>query len=170
LRYTGDIGTGHRSWRMALGSAAILAGLVGSALTIRHWRHDAALDRGRALFQGQHDLKGRIFGHDAALPAEASRCTNCHPAPGAPRGTAAANEASRLEGVVGPELGPAALGTARTRRNGPPSRFDPASFCRLLRDGIDPVDVVISRTMPRYPLSDEDCDALWRYLTWQHAD
>ena len=51
------------------------------------------------------------------------------------------------------------------RRNGPPSRFDEASFCRLLRTGVDPADIVVPRAMPRYAIDDTDCRALWAYLS-----
>jgi len=34
----------------------------------------------------------------------------------------------------------------------------------MLRTGVDPVYVVISRQMPRYTLSDDQCLDLWRYL------
>lgn len=51
-----------------------------------------------------------------------------------------------------------------SRRGGPPSLFSTTSFCRILRTGVDPVYVVISRQMPRYTLSDDQCLDLWRYL------
>jgi hypothetical protein len=52
-----------------------------------------------------------------------------------------------------------------SRRGGPPSRFDEAKLCRLLRTGIDPVSIVVAQSMPLYDLSDDDCHALWTYLT-----
>ncbi len=50
------------------------------------------------------------------------------------------------------------------RRGGPPSLFSQASFCRMLRTGVDPAYIVITRRMPRYTLSDEQCLGLWHYL------
>lgn len=52
----------------------------------------------------------------------------------------------------------------RTRRGGPPSAFDEASLCRLLRTGVDPAQVLISTTMPRYTVSDVQCRQLMAYL------
>jgi hypothetical protein len=39
------------------------------------------------------------------------------------------------------------------------------SFCRLLRTGVDPVLIVVSRQMPRYELDESQCGNLWHYLT-----
>ena len=35
----------------------------------------------------------------------------------------------------------------------------------MLRTGVDPAYVLITRQMPRYTLSDDQCLGLWRYLT-----
>jgi hypothetical protein len=37
----------------------------------------------------------------------------------------------------------------------------------LLRTGVDPAYIVISRKMPRYVLDDEQCLDLWHYLLEQ---
>jgi hypothetical protein len=50
------------------------------------------------------------------------------------------------------------------RRGGPPSRFDAAAFCRLLRTGEDPAGVLLPKAMPRYELDDAQCGQLWRFL------
>jgi hypothetical protein len=63
-----------------------------------------------------------------------------------------------------PALTAADLSTPRTRRGGPPSVFDASRLCALLRTGQDPAHVIISTTMPRYQISDEQCQALWSYL------
>lgn len=115
-------------------------------------------ERGRQLFNGQALVPARIHGQDFALPADASRCINCHaPVRG---GSAASSAAQRL----GPALTPALLTDAVRRRGGPPSRYDAASLCRLLRTGIDPAHVIILRTMPRYEITDADCRSLWLHL------
>jgi hypothetical protein len=112
---------------------------------------DAA--RGRLLFEGGAELPARIAGQDFALPAEASRCINCH-------GTAAVGTQR-----IGPLLSAATLAEPLPRRGGPPSRYDAASLCRLLRTGIDPAHVIIPRTMPRYDIGEADCRLLWLHLT-----
>lgn len=127
-----------------LGGAALAAGEPNAA-------------RGRQVFEGQAAIDARITGQDFALPAEASRCVNCH---GPARGASPAG-AQR----IGPLLTPATLTEAVPRRGGPPSRYDAASLCKLLRTGIDPAHVIIPRTMPRYEISDVDCQSLWLHLT-----
>jgi hypothetical protein len=116
--------------------------------------------RGRQLFEGEFALPARIVGQDFALPAQASRCINCH---GASRGNAASSSAATQQ--VGPALTPSALTDAVRRRGGPPSRYDAASLCTLLRSGVDPAHVIILRTMPRYEITDAECGSLWQHLT-----
>jgi hypothetical protein len=117
---------------------------------------DAA--RGRALFEGGAALPARVHGQDFALPAQASRCVNCHVPAAAPSADASA------VATGAPPLTAAALSTPARRRGGPPSRYDAASLCTLLRSGVDPAHVMIQRTMPRYQISDTDCQALWLHL------
>jgi len=114
--------------------------------------------RGSELFNGGAPLQGTIVGHSSALPPSASRCVNCH-AIGSAAPSSAASAAS-----FGPLLTPQSLTGAVARRGGPPSRYDAAAFCRLLRQGVDPAWVVVPRSMPRYVLTDADCHALWAHL------
>ncbi len=124
--------------------------------------------RGRGIYEGSVSLPARVDGQDFALPVQASRCVNCHAlaakdgvvasAPGVAPSRAAAAVA------LGPALTPAHLREMRPRRGGPPSRYDPATMCRLLRSGVDPAYVMITRAMPRFDVSDDDCAALWRFL------
>lgn len=116
---------------------------------------------GARLFDGSTPLAARVSGQDLALPAHASRCVNCHldTAPVAVPGLAASG--SRR---FGPALTPALLRESQRRRGGPPSRYDGAAFCRLLRTGIDPASVIIDRSMPRYQVSDAECATLWTHL------
>lgn len=110
---------------------------------------------GARLYRGELALAGRIVGHEADLPAGASRCINCH---GAADGDTAAGA------TLAPRIGGGQLGAERSRRGGPPARYDATSLCRALRQGVDPAAIVLPRTMPRYELADVDCRALWAYL------
>ncbi len=116
--------------------------------------------RGHALFTGAAPLHGTINGHASALPPAAARCVNCHTIGSAAPGAAAASVAS-----FGPLLTKQGLTGLVARRGGPPSRYDEAALCRLLRQGVDPAWVMVPRSMPRYELSDADCQALWTHLT-----
>ena len=111
-------------------------------------------ERGAALWRGEQPLVGRIVGHASALPSTASRCVNCHTGATGPLGEVGAAPRLTAEHL---------LGTV-SRRGGPPSRFDEAGFCALLRTGLDPAAVLVPRHMPRYEVGDADCAALWRYL------
>jgi hypothetical protein len=102
---------------------------------------------------GETPLQGTIVGHERPLPAALVACANCHPA-----GSRAA-----LKTAIGPRLDKSTTDTGR-RRGGPPSRFTSTTFCRLLRTGVDPAYIVISRQMPRYDLRDDQCFSLWQYL------
>jgi hypothetical protein len=50
------------------------------------------------------------------------------------------------------------------RRGGPASRYDALSFCKVIREGLDPANVVINSAMPRYQVSDAQCTSLWSYV------
>ena len=134
-------------WGVAL-MAALLSGAQAS---------DAALSLGRQLYRGEVALSGTINGHAQPLPPIATRCTNCHSRDSAAQ---AASGAASFAPLLTRErlLGPIA------RRGGPPSRYDEASFCRLLRTGIDPAIMLIPRQMPRYAIDDAQCKALWGWL------
>jgi hypothetical protein len=121
----------------------------------------ASAARGRQLFDGEFALAARIVGQDFALPAQASRCVNCH---GPARSDATSSSTAGAQ-RIGPALTANALTDAVRRRGGPPSRYDAASLCTLLRSGVDPAYVIILRTMPRYEISDADCRSLWLHLT-----
>lgn len=140
---------------MSASRIALVAGPVALGVAVWGWgaasRH-AERQRGKELFETGVALKGHQSGDDTALPAEALRCQNCH-APGTQ--------------ALGPLLSPSSLQTPRPRRGGPASRYDEASFCRLLAEGVDPMQIVIPKTMPRYAVSPEQCQELWSYLTHQ---
>jgi len=134
---------------LAAGLGVFAAGVAGAA----------GPSRGHDLFSGAAPLRGTIVGHANALPPQAARCVNCHGGSTAGPTAAAASAAS-----FGPLLTRTSLTQPVARRGGPPSRYDRATFCRLLRDGIDPAYVIIPRAMPRYEISDADCEALWLLL------
>lgn len=146
------------SRRSAIAVFALLL-LAGAVVGGLRWRAAAALvERGRALYAGEVPLPGRILGHDLDLPVVASRCINCH---GGDRDAAGKGD------TYAPRLDRATLAEPRTRRGGPASRYDARALCTLLSTGVDPAHVVIPRTMPRYRPSDDDCAALWAYLSAQ---
>ncbi len=115
---------------------------------------DAQAERGRALFEGASPAVARLAGHDEDLPPIATRCANCH------ADVDRAGQASFAPALTAPRLL-----DSRVRRGGPASAYDRAAFCRVLRDGIGPDDVMIDETMPRYALTQDQCADVWRYLT-----
>ncbi len=116
---------------------------------------DISAVMGRRMFLGDASLQGAIVGHPEALAPRLVACANCHQGGGT--GLAAASFGPRLDGTQLTEM--------RGRRGGPPSAFSPASFCRMLRTGVDPASILITRQMPRYTLDDNQCLGLWHYLT-----
>lgn len=134
----------RRVWR-------ILLAVLGLAF-IAGVQHVHRLRQGEALFTGQTPLPARLAGHADPLPAQASRCVNCH-----------GDSSDR----VGPLLTAAPLTASQTRRGGPPSIYDEHTLCRALRSGVDPAHVTLPRAMPLYTAADADCAALWTYLSRQ---
>lgn len=137
-------------------AAVVAAGAFGVVSLQRSAEAAAQRERGAALFEGRAPLAGRLVGHETPLPALATRCTNCHEAAAAPAAAASAPYASVLTG--------AHLAAPRPRRGGPPSAYDEARLCGLLRSGTDPAHVMISTTMPRYEITDAQCRDLWSHL------
>jgi len=114
---------------------------------------DSSVSAGRRMFLGESPLQGAIASHAELLPARMVSCANCHLGAGPGSGASFA-----------PVLNRAGMTQMRGRRGGPPSVFALASFCRMLRTGVDPAFILITRQMPRYTLSDDQCQDLWRYL------
>lgn len=125
----------------------------------------SSAERGRQLYQGESALVARIAGQDFTLPATASRRVNCH----SPSTSSATSPALADQQSIGPALTSALLTQSVRQRGGPPSRYDSAALCKLLRSGVDPAHVIIQRTMPRYDISDADCGSLWRHLSEPQA-
>jgi hypothetical protein len=113
----------------------------------------SSVQRGRALFTGREALRGKLRHHSSDLPPTLVACRNCH----------AAGRAPAPEGSRAPRLDRALLLQPRARRGGPPSAYDEASFCALLRTGIDPAHVLIAREMPVYAADAAQCRSLWRF-------
>ena len=132
-----------------------LSGLVQAETGRASALADASAATGRRMFSGDASLQGAIVGHPEALPPRLVACANCHV--GGAAGLATASFGPRLDGTHLTEM--------RGRRGGPPSAFSPASFCRMLRTGVDPASILITRQMPRYTLDDNQCLGLWHYLT-----
>ena len=114
--------------------------------------------QGEAIFYGREPLVARIVADPAPLPSIATRCVNCHEKDNVSPTTGERGAA------YAPPLRHEALHQRQARRGGPPSRYDAASFCSLLRTGIDPAHIIISTVMPRYEIGDAPCAALWRYV------
>jgi hypothetical protein len=110
--------------------------------------------RGEAMFLGKEPLVGAIRGHRSNLPPEVVRCRNCHN-----RGEQKASPQASA-----PPIGRSLLLNLQRRRGGPPSSYDAASFCKLLRTGVDPAYILISRVMPVYVVDDAQCESLWEFL------
>lgn len=138
----------------------LLAGLIGlmagcsGRVAIDAAAEAAVGQAGSALWRGERPLVARIAGHTSPLPPQAARCINCH-------GQA---EATRSDAPI-PVLTASHLRQATARRGGPSSRYDAATFCQVLRSGVDPAAVLLPRAMPRYEIGEADCTALWQYLT-----
>jgi hypothetical protein len=107
---------------------------------------------GGELFEGTYPVVARVRGHVEQLPPHAVRCQNCH---------GRDNERSNF----GPPLTAESLLTPKPRRGGPPSAYDQKSFCRLLRTGVDPMEIVVRSAMPVYEFSDDQCVSMWQFLT-----
>lgn len=135
-----------RAFAACAAAAAVLVAALGWEMVVAvRQRAD-----GQALYEGRAVLAARLAGPGGdALPSDATRCSNCHDG----------------QGAIGPALERATLLAALPRRGGPPSRYDAAALCRLLREGIDPAHVMLPRVMPRYQIDDGACLALWRFLS-----
>ncbi|MFL9865175.1 hypothetical protein PQR67_13435 [Paraburkholderia fungorum] len=132
--------------------ASIGLALIGVALLANAAEPCDPADLGCAIFSGQHALEAHLRGDDRVLPASTTRCINCH-------------TQTDPAGAFAPPLTRAYLLDATSRRGGPPSQYNPASFCHVLEAGVDPAGVVVRKSMPNYQLSDVECSALWRFVT-----
>jgi hypothetical protein len=144
---------GRRRWR---GLIPVMLAMYGGC------RGQAPLvELGRTLFAGERPLRARMVGHALDLPPTAVVCANCHRRRVPPAAGGDAGEEAR---DFGSPLTRERLTRAMRRRGGPPSSYDRARLCRVLQQGIDPAFVMIAQTMPRYALSESECEALWMFL------
>jgi hypothetical protein len=151
----------HYCWARSVLFGVAIAGMTRIDPVLTHTPEQAgngSSSPGRGLFFGETPLHGIISGHNLPLPPKMVSCANCHlqgwlPASGV------SNSAPRLDR--------SSLTEFRRRRGGPLSQFTPATFCRLLRTGVDPAYILITRRMPRYTIEDRQCLYLWQYLMEQ---
>ena len=134
----------RRLWAITL--AAGLPALAGASPEADR------LALGAALFHGTPALSARLRHQDLSLPPRASRCSNCH-------------VGDSRQSALGPRLDADWLLASRPRHGGPATRYERDSFCRLLRTGVAPADIIVAQAMPTYQLDEAQCDALWRHLT-----
>lgn len=118
-------------------------------------------EHGASLFEGRTPLVAHLRGDPDELPTVANRCSNCHRVGPTSKETLAS--ASTRD--FGPALSGDYLRLMRSRRAGPLSSYDVATFCNVLTKGIDPAQIMVNQTMPHYVLSVSQCAALWTYLT-----
>jgi hypothetical protein len=153
-------------------SRRILAAAVLCTSTAVQSQHNEPADqqRGELLYEGGLPLNGQLRGHSQALPAAAVRCINCHepsrrPVPGGDADAALAGAGARFA----PPLDQPSLTRFHARRGGPSTRYDEATFCRAMRTSVDPGEVLLRKAMPQYAVDDDDCRALWRFLSQRPA-
>jgi len=127
--------------------------LIAFAAAAEPAREMSAL--GQRLFSGQEQLSGRIYTHEVDMPSAVTRCSNCH----------AAGNGPAVPRSLAPRLTRRLLLDTMPRRGGPPTKYNRAGFCTLLGKGVDPAYVVIDVAMPRYKLNEQQCTALWAFLT-----
>ncbi|MGJ7491171.1 hypothetical protein [Variovorax sp. ZT4R33] len=153
-------GSGRRRAARTVVAVVVIALLLSAAAAVgvACWVTGAEA-RGARLFDGREPLTATLAGHATPLPAQTARCSQCHAGPATP------NAANNWPALPGPPLDGQHLRAALSRRGGPPVAYGLATFCRTLREGIDPAHVMLPRTMPRFDIDDRRCEALWTHLT-----
>jgi hypothetical protein len=144
--------------RRRAASALLVMALCTSSLAT-HAQADAAALRGAQLYDGRLPLAGQLRGHSDGLPAQALRCSNCHEPSSAPV----------TNSSFAPRLDSRSLTQFQARRGAPQTRYDADSFCRVLRSSVDPGLVLLRKPMPQYSVTDDDCQALWLFLSQRPA-
>ena len=151
---------GRRRAARAVAAVVAITLLLAVAAAVWVTRQVAPTEaHGARLFDGREPLTATLSGHATPLPAQTARCSQCHAGPDAPIA------ANTWPGLPGPRLDRAHLLTELPRRGGPPVAYELSTFCRTLREGIDPAQVLLPRSMPRFDIDDTRCAALWTHLT-----
>lgn len=132
--------------------------LCGFASTLALADNGDSQERGKALYNGSVALSGKLQGHATPLPPHVLACRQCH------AGTDKRGRDGRSLEAFAPLLGGGRLQEFLSRRNGPPGSYDRHSFCLTLRTGLDPQQIQLPLRMPRFDVSDSDCEDLWNYL------
>lgn len=122
--------------------------------------HQALVDRGQRIFSGTEAITGKINGHQEPLPSQVAKCVTCHTPSARPQDS----------DQLAPMLNASWLQQARPRRGGPAFAYTRDSLCQTMRTGMDPEYVILNRTMPRFDISEEQCSALWTFLTEKPAN
>jgi hypothetical protein len=139
-------------------SALLVMALCTSSMATQA-QADAAALRGAQLYDGRLPLTGQLRGHSDALPAAALRCSNCHEP----------SNASVTSASFAPRLDTRSLTQFEARRGAPQTRYDADTLCRVLRSSVDPGLVLLRKPMPQYHVTDDDCQALWLFLSQRPA-
>lgn len=149
----------HQSWTRSPVAIYICAlcflATSCSARSQEEAMRQAQYRQGKDIFSGKQSIPAKIAGHQDRLPPQVARCINCH----------APVQSSSTRTESAPSLSSAALLQSRARRGGPAFAYGRESFCTTLRSGVDPEHVILNRAMPRFDISNEQCLALWLYLT-----
>jgi hypothetical protein len=141
-----------RRWQHLAAGAMIGLALAAIACPVSAEQSCDPSALGCLIFNGQHAIPAHLRDDDRPLPDWTTRCVNCHTQTGA-------------AAAYAPPLTAESLLVAERRRGGPPSNYDSVTFCRAVKDGIDPSEVLLRKAMPQYQISDAECTALWQYLT-----
>ena len=149
------------AWNRPRVAAAAIVSVVAIVLVCLVGREWGLREMGAELFDGRRALVASVQGQELVLPPFAVRCVNCHDL----GPTATDRSASAPLANFGPAISGASVAADQARRGGPPSHFNASTLCRLLRTGVDPSDVLVTRAMPRYRISDAQCNALWEHLS-----
>lgn len=140
------------------GEAVFKAGTRLDAATMKSILDYCAMtpvSKARDYYSGPARMRARLDGIDALLEPSSVRCSNCHgvDAGGIPRGV-----------IKGTNIRSSSLGNRRSA-SGASWSYDASSFCTAVRKGIDGSGRILEPGMPRYDITDAQCQLLWNYVT-----
>jgi hypothetical protein len=140
-----------------LAALVLGCGLMGLAPGTVVGADDPDTDAGRRMYRDGIRPSGEpmtaLVAGDVPLLGTQFSCQNCHGRSG-------------MGGSEGPYIVPATAGQILFAPSPQPKRpaYDRSSLSRVLRDGVDPAGRVLGPLMPRYPLADNEMQALADYL------